>query len=491
MLAKICTPGRCSVLAFFCILSRTLPAVLAATEKQEAKLLQQSYYFSWPSQDWASKTFPAPVTEQCETIKITWSRGAATGPNPVPPYYLQVYTSLFLVPMIIPAGGNLNYDWAVPFPPGTIYQICMFDSNGNTGGCQDTYTIIPSSSSTPVNCANATIPNQLDVEGIVQDGPISRYGWIPQCTDIQLTPKNGTPPYTFTVAPALHPPYNMTGPGPFNWTVALSWSTPFFISVADSAGNMWANGLLHSGGPSDSACLSNTTTSKDGVPVGAVAGGTVGGLILGAFIGLAGMFLFTRKKIQRLERENLLDLSGGGDYGSGRHSVFGTSTQYHPVPSHSLGLLDSMGSGSNSSRTPNSTNVQYQVEPFRMPPPSEDGYLHPASPPPSNIRTNSSDPNRTENKVYVVHHDGNAAPVTIYHEDGTEIVELPPRYPEGNASPPPGAGHSRSPIDARSDITGTTRTSDSQEPPAFLQQRRRPGDRPGKAPRPLPRPDQS
>ncbi|KAF5313561.1 hypothetical protein D9611_010191 [Ephemerocybe angulata] len=92
-------------------------------------------------------------------------------------------------------------------------------------------------------------------------------------------------------------------------------------------------------------------------------------------------------------------------------------------------LPDFMGKDSNSSRlTPNSTNVQYQVEPFRMPPPSEDGYLHPASPPPSNIRTNSSDPNRTENKVYVAHHDGNAAPVTIYHEDGTELVELPPRY---------------------------------------------------------------
>jgi len=41
-----------------------------------------------------------------------------------------------------------------------------------------------------------------------------------------------------------------------NWTVSLSWASSFFVSVVDSAGNAWANGLLHSGGSSSSACLS-------------------------------------------------------------------------------------------------------------------------------------------------------------------------------------------------------------------------------------------
>ena len=88
-------------------------------------------------------------------------------------------------------------------------------------------------------------------------------------------PKNGTAPYTLTVssshmvfqdftikpsiqvAPALHPPYNITLPNQnsINWTVSLSWASPFFISLADSAGNMWSNGPLHSGGGGTTACL--------------------------------------------------------------------------------------------------------------------------------------------------------------------------------------------------------------------------------------------
>lgn len=97
----------------------------------------------------------------------------------------------------------------------------QFDKNGNTGGCQSTYTVIP-----PVvqdeapSCPNVTFPQgPLDVEAMVHDGPMSQFGWIDQvgasvisgrhrqteidplwqCTDIQVTPKNGTPPYTFTV----------------------------------------------------------------------------------------------------------------------------------------------------------------------------------------------------------------------------------------------------------------------------------------------------
>lgn len=47
--------------------------------------------------------------------------------------------------------------------------------------------------------------------------------------------------------------------------------------------------------------------------------------------------------------------------------------------------------------------------------------------------------NRTPSQVFVVHHDGGRPPVTVYTADGTEIVELPPRYIEssgGNNSSP-------------------------------------------------------
>lgn len=38
--------------------------------------LEQIFYFSWGD---SSLPFPVPTTTQCETIKIQWQRGAATG----------------------------------------------------------------------------------------------------------------------------------------------------------------------------------------------------------------------------------------------------------------------------------------------------------------------------------------------------------------------------------------------------------------------------
>jgi hypothetical protein len=86
----------------------------------------------------------------------------------------------------------------VPFAPGTQYMICMVGSqhallasypndvdtpqqvasNDVWGGCQALYTMYPSQTS---GCSNITLPTgYLGVDAIVQDGPISRYGWVPQ-----------------------------------------------------------------------------------------------------------------------------------------------------------------------------------------------------------------------------------------------------------------------------------------------------------------------
>lgn len=81
-----------------------------------------------------------------------------------------------------------------------------------------------------------------------------------------------------------------------------------------------------------------------------------------------------------------------------------------------------MGSGS----------VQYHVEPFVMP--DEDGRLvnevrsidRPATISPEPAPSTSTP--QQQSHVYVLHHDSNIPPVTIFHESGTEIVELPPRY---------------------------------------------------------------
>ena len=50
-------------------------------------------------------------------------------------------------------------------------------------GCQRMYTVIPSRTvtdgSTP-NCANLTFPaSTLPIQGLVTDGPLSQFGWVP------------------------------------------------------------------------------------------------------------------------------------------------------------------------------------------------------------------------------------------------------------------------------------------------------------------------
>lgn len=104
----------------------------------------------------------------------------------------------------------------------------------------------------------------------------------------------------------------------------------------------------------------------------------------------------------------------------------------------------------------------YQVEPFMMP--DEDGYNRgssatqynqtynnaahgrepapmnstspPPLPPPAPVPPAAPAPvvpvphAGPSRNVYVVHHDSQAPPVTIYHEEGTQVVELPPRYPK-------------------------------------------------------------
>jgi len=423
--------------------------------------LPQSFLFDWNLPD---QPVPIPVTPQCETINVTWSRQAATGPNPTAPYFFEVYTSTSIVPFVIPVGYGLSYAWAVPFAPGTLYQICMFDGMGNTGGCQATYTVTPPLS-TP-NCTNVTFPPLLDVVGTVDTGPLSQYGWIDQCTDISILPKNGTPPYTLTIAPALHPPYNITSNdmSSINWTISLSYASPFFIGLFDSAGNAWSNGPLHSGnGPSStSACLAgNVTSSPDRVqPVIAIGAG-VGGLVAGLLIGLAVALLFIRRYYaKKAHAGRFVDLpSTHGSPNAMTNVNLPQDFRYNAIPttSTSSGGVSHPGhtlSSSGDLHRLRSGPLQYHVEPFVMP--DENGRYEAASTggvttPPDSV---SPPPTSGPQQLYVLHHDSNIAPVTIFHESGTEIVELPPRY-LSNASPNDVVGEGQSQTDTRSDGSRT------------------------------------
>ena len=122
------------------------------------------------------------------------------------------------------------------------------------------------------------------------------------------------------------------------------------------------------------------------------------------------------------------------------------SSSSHPQPSR----------GVTTGGRPGGSGLEYIVEPFAMPSASSDpsvpllpGSVPPTASPPDATSASGSDPQeqsatsagRRQN-VYVVHHDGGRAPVTVYTEGGAEVVELPPRYPASSTSDPSSRGES-------------------------------------------------
>ncbi|KAF7310589.1 hypothetical protein HMN09_00601700 [Mycena chlorophos] len=348
------------VLSVFCSVAATQATDLLG-------FLDQSFYFSYTP---ATQAVPVLVTAQCETIHITWSRGQGTGPDPVAPYFLQIYTSAFVFPFIVGAGDGLDFDWQVPFGPGTSYQICM-------------------------------------------------------CTDISVRPKNGTAPYTFTVAPALHPPHNQTGSdqGAMNWTVNLSWGSPFFISVVDAEMNFWSYGPLHSGQGSSVSCLSGPNADQTKFISPLISGLIgLGGIVLGLFAGIATTLIFRGKRKTEEERALLeLDADGPGPF------PFDASNSA-PVPTHYKYLPSSHVHGASTNSSPNSSSqrmrrhsTHYHIEPY-VP-------VHENIPSEAVESRTVTSPTAAGRNVYVVHHDAGRPPVTLYPEDGVQVVELPPEYP--------------------------------------------------------------
>jgi hypothetical protein len=163
-----------------------------------------------------------------------------------------------------------------------------------------------------------------------------------------------------------------------------------------------------------------------GTTVGAAVGGVVVGLLAGAF----GIFALVRCRRPRNRHDSREDLTRDNHLAA-----------HPPQSARAISV--------NSGRSPlaaGGSGLEYIVEPFAMPsPPSDPGapllgsQQSPTAPPPdatsASGSTDPADPARRQN-VYVVHHDGGRAPVTVYTEEGAEIVELPPRYPANSTSSP-------------------------------------------------------
>ncbi|KAF8575540.1 hypothetical protein K439DRAFT_1641281 [Ramaria rubella] len=348
-----------------------------------------------------------PTTAQCDSINITWTPENNGSPDPVPPYFLQVYTSTLTYPIIVPAGSFSPFEWAVPFPPSTQYQICMFDSRGRSGGCQESYTVIPPTNSSR-KCNNPfTTPNILTVEGSTETGPLTEFGWPDQCTTISLSAKNGTPPFIMTVAPSYHPPLNLTFSdlGPMDWTVTLAWGMQFWISLVDAAGATWAFGPLHSGGNGPTDCLilagsslssqSFITTASHEVSAGATVGIAFGALVFGIIITLALQWMWScRRKRGRNTSSELLN-------------------EHEPATRPAI------------------SSSMSEVEPYHIPAAVRSQQQIEAR---SSESENQLTSVRNDSQVYVVHHDAGGVPVTIF-TGGRDVRELPPNYTRTSSEP--------------------------------------------------------
>lgn len=165
---------------------------------------------------------------------------------------------------------------------------------------------------------------------------------IPTGSDLMFKPKNGTGPYTTVIAPAQHPPINISSvdsaDNSMNYTVRLTHGQAFMASVYDSAGNSWTVGPMHAGNSDHLACLA-TVTGQAPPPVGGISAGALGGGIAGAFLagGLiaGGIFFILDKKRKHRERlaarRETLDL-----YAEPRPANFDGSGSPEPKPHHGM-----------------------------------------------------------------------------------------------------------------------------------------------------------
>jgi hypothetical protein len=175
--------------------------------------------------------------------------------------------------------------------------------------------------------------------------------------------------------------------------------------------------------------------------VPATVGAGVGGIVVGLLVGALGILAFRRWRRHNKHRDN-----------PNRDSFLSTNSSRNRREMTTTG------------------GQEYIVEPFGVPstlrpssPSNPGGNM--TSPTTSPVPRGSSDPADQSGRrpnVYVVHHDGGRAPVTVYTEEGAAVVELPPQYAAGSTGSPSESEGSRE-VDRREPGT-TSRARKTREP---------------------------
>ncbi|WWD21512.1 hypothetical protein CI109_105998 [Kwoniella shandongensis] len=327
----------CLFLSFLLII---IPTSIAETSTPNTGDQAQAFLFSY-----TTSNLVLPVTATCPTplILTQLTPTNAHTSDPAAPYTMVMlvheqlvdsagkkYERVYSASMGV---GDLSSTQEInhPLGNGTQFIGCIWGSNQVSGGCQDLYTVVPSERTADAyqyswsTCRASDVleswvtpSNQtLDVGVSGVSGDVSINAWPAACSDLQFTPKNGTPPYTLLIAPAAHPPVNITSAtkAPMNYTIRLTHGQAFMVGMYDSVGNSWAFGPLHSGDASDLSCLAVATGQE--VPkkgsgdfgIGALTGGVIAAFLIGAAGATIVMwYLGKRRKGRTPHSESTIDL---------------------------------------------------------------------------------------------------------------------------------------------------------------------------------------
>jgi hypothetical protein len=158
----------------------------------------------------------------------------------------------------------------------------------------------------------------------------------------------------------------------------------------------------------------------------------------------------------------------------------GHTSNYTPAPTSPFAVLHNSTGSSNQSSFGQPVSQLGRLSPYAAQPftTGEHGRLipEPASfhRPLASGSAYAGGPAALQNQAYVVHNDRQAPPVTIYHEDGAQIVELPPRYAEGaSTSRMEGAYDTLSDVRSFSDTGSEGGRTVSTDAATLLQEHRR------------------
>ncbi|OXG12774.1 hypothetical protein C366_05589 [Cryptococcus neoformans Tu401-1] len=346
-------------------LALLIPPSVAETSTPNTGDQIQAFQFSF-----TDSTLVLPIVYTCPTpltlTKISPTNAQTSDPS-------APYTLVALVHEQLYDGAGIQYERVYsasldmgdmsteqtishPWGNGTQFIACMWAANGASGGCQDLYTVVPSELTagayedeystcrTPDVLGSWVTPSSeiLDVTVKGVSGDIAINAWPPACSDLQFTPNNGTAPYTLIIAPAAHPPVNITlaDGSSVNYTVRLTHGQAFMAAMYDSKGNSWVYGPLHSGQSDDLSCLAVATgqeesKAKSGYGVSILAGSVAGAFVLGAMGAGLVMWCLGRRSgpMTSPSTEDLYANPRPASYRTSSGSVFGKPLNANSTPS--------------------------------------------------------------------------------------------------------------------------------------------------------------